>query len=647
MDRSFVSDTWKASALYAALTLLFAYPLSLHPGETLFGDNPDTHLFIWTLAWDTHAFVHQPLAIFDANIYYPNGLTLAYSENLIGSALVAAPILWLTGNPVLAMNIPALLACVLCGLGAYVLARSLRLDGRGAIICGLVFAFAPARFVRTGQLHLGTVQWIPFALASLHAYFDGGRARDLRLAVAFFMLQALTSGHGAVFLTLAMSGLVAYRVLFGEPLALRQRLRDFGLQGALLLAPAALVYWPYRRVQIEMGLRRTLGAWAPTPESFLAAPTHLQHWLLSWLPGPHVNETASAHLFPGYLPVLLAGIALLARAQTRGRRRLSLPGCGVIAPRWQSRAALVLDIVVIAGMTIGLVVLASGPIRWRVGGVVLFSVRDVVRPLILVAVAVALRIALARTIPFAVRERLHRLRESWRQQTPGWRRDTTTFYGLLTLMCVWISLGPPIGIWPLIYWIPGLNFIRVPTRFMVLAMLGLAVLAGIGFDRLAARLSSWKRTWLAAAVGVLLVVEFAGMPLPVTPYRVNIPAVDRWLATQPKPFVVAEFPVTLAIRYQTTYMLHSMVHWQKTVHGYSGFEAPLHTRLYQELRGFPDELSLRRLRDLGVYYMVVHEDFYPPGAWPAVDDRLQRFKDQLTLEHTEGSGRVYSFRREP
>ena len=85
-DMSRVPDTLKAAALYAALTVLFAYPISVRPGEVLFGDNPDTHLFIWTLAWDTHAFLHHPLGIFNANIYYPYPNTLAYSENLIGLA---------------------------------------------------------------------------------------------------------------------------------------------------------------------------------------------------------------------------------------------------------------------------------------------------------------------------------------------------------------------------------------------------------------------------------------------------------------------------------------------------------------------------------------------------------------------------------
>ena len=79
------------SALYAALTFVMAYPFSASPGALVLADLPDTHLYIWTLAWDVYAFVHQPVLIFDANIYHPYPNTLAYSENLIGSALFAAP----------------------------------------------------------------------------------------------------------------------------------------------------------------------------------------------------------------------------------------------------------------------------------------------------------------------------------------------------------------------------------------------------------------------------------------------------------------------------------------------------------------------------------------------------------------------------
>jgi len=139
---------WAAACLFVALTFLLTYPLSITANRTLPSDDPDGHLFMWTLAWDAHAFIHQPLSIFDANIFYPNHNSLAYSENLIGSAVFAAPVLWLTGNPVLAVNVVSLLSCMLCGLGAYVLGRRVGLSAAGAVLTGLIFAFSPPRFFR-------------------------------------------------------------------------------------------------------------------------------------------------------------------------------------------------------------------------------------------------------------------------------------------------------------------------------------------------------------------------------------------------------------------------------------------------------------------------------------------------------------------
>src|SRR3979409_2554708 len=92
-----ISGTWRAIALYSVLTLLLAYPISVRPDRIAWADDPDAHLVMWLLAWDAHAFLHQPLSIFDANDFYPEHRTLAYQENLIGDALFAAPVLWLTG----------------------------------------------------------------------------------------------------------------------------------------------------------------------------------------------------------------------------------------------------------------------------------------------------------------------------------------------------------------------------------------------------------------------------------------------------------------------------------------------------------------------------------------------------------------------
>ena len=72
--------TLLVALLFVALTALFAWPLSARPGDRVMSASPDANLFMWTLAWDVHAFTHQPLDIFDANIYHPLRRTLGDSE---------------------------------------------------------------------------------------------------------------------------------------------------------------------------------------------------------------------------------------------------------------------------------------------------------------------------------------------------------------------------------------------------------------------------------------------------------------------------------------------------------------------------------------------------------------------------------------
>lgn len=567
MNRSELRRTTLVAAGFAALTIALAYPVSIHPATLLLGDNPDTHLFLWTLAWDTHALTAQPLSIFDANIYFPYPGTLAYSENLLGSGLMAAPIIWLTGDLVLALNLVQLASCVLCGLGAYVLARRVGISPLGAVLAGIVFLAAPPRFFRIGQLHLAAVQWVPFGLAYLHTYLDAGRKRDLRIAIAFFILQALASGHGAIFLGVAMLALLVYRVALGESLAWAKRVRDFGLPGLALLAPLIWLYAPYRAAQTDMGLRRALYAWVPTPSSYLATPSHLHQYFRALVTDTNFNETADAWLFPGVTVLLFAAMALCYWG-------------------WQ-------------------IVTGRAPIA--------------------------------------------RL-----------RREAGVFYLLLALLSVAFFLPEPVGLWPHVYALPGFSFIRVPSRFMILAMLALGVVLGAGFDRLLALSdtrdsasgvegvgASRKRGVVAAVLAVLLLAEYASMPLYNVPFAVEIPAIDRWLNTLPKPFVIAEVPVPSPgnkgahERQQTMAMLHSTAHWQKTVHGYSGIRPALHERLYLELTAFPDETSLRSLRDLGVKYVVVHDEMYLAERRAEIDARYVRHAADLKLEHVEGSGKIY------
>jgi hypothetical protein len=450
---------------------------------------------------------------------------------------------------VLATNLVALLTCVLCGTGAYLLARRWQLSSAAGLLCGVIFAFAPPRFFRMGQLHMTAVQWIPFTLAFLHSYFERGRRRDLILALGFFTLQVLSSGHGAVFLVVAIALLLAWRSLFGAPVTPTKWFSDFGALGAFLIAPALWVLIPYQLAQSEAGLRREYPADAmPGLTEWFASPSRLHVALQQLALGHAINDHAIAFLFPGLIALLLTAIALLL----------------------------------------------------------------------------------------------------WRPARRSLASDATGFFLVLALISTALFTTWPVDTWRLVYGLPGFNFIRVPSRFILLVLLSLGMLSAIAFDRLTLRLPARSRMIAAAALAFALLLEYNSYPFSGVPYRVDVTATHRWLSTQPKPFVVAEVPVPSIgdlgayERHQTAAMLHTTAHWQRTIHGYSGIRRPLHEQLSETLTEFPNPRSLAWLREIGVTHIVVHRDRYPDDRWPEIKSRLDGITT-LALAHSEGPTSVYTF----
>jgi hypothetical protein len=543
--------------VFVLLTAVLTLPLSLEPATRAMALSADTRLFLWTPSWDVHALLHQPLRIFDANIFHPEPRTLAYSEHVVGSAIVGAPFLVASGNPVLALNVVILLSCVLSGAGTFFLARELGIPRSGAFAAGVIFAFAPPRFTRLAQLHLATVQWIPFCLAFVHRYLREYRRRDLIAAVFFFTLQSITSGHGGLFLLLSLLALGLYLLARRRFPPLRTLGRDLGIAGALLLALNLPFALPYFRVQRELGLRRTIGAvydWVPNATSFLASPSYVDQALVALVPPlARAVADAKAYMFPGWLTLLLIGACLLAPRRDGDTMPRSDVGLG--------------------------------------------------------------------------------------------------FYALLAALSLWASLGPPFGLYAALYHLlPGFDLIRVPSRLAILTQLALAVLAGAGAARLIDRLRPPLQAGAAAGLVLLLAAEFA-TPLNAPAYPIETGEVDRWLAARPKPFVVAELPVAppadavASARQHSHYMLHSMLHWQPTVNGYSGFVPPRHEMLFDQLTRFPDEGSVRALEKLGVNYVVLHRADYGEERYAkAIADAQALFPTRLVVEHDAPDGRVYSVR---
>jgi hypothetical protein len=297
--------------LYAGLTLVMTFPALLRLKVAIIGDGVDSLLNCWIIAWDIHkltAFEFRTL--FDANIFFPYPNTLAYSEHMLGVALLAIPLRIGLGDPLLTYNLTLLLSFVLSAAGTYGLVRYLTGSNPAAFIAGLIFAFFPWRFAHLPHLQLLSAQWIPLTFLFLHKYRESGSALSLSGAAFFFVLLFYSCGYYGLFL-----GFFAFIFLFLGWLESREdRLRRlvqgllFSLFSLLLLLPGLLPYWRLKRDFAFSRPFDDLIFFSADLLTFLSAPRENRLWgsFLEALRKPEGD------LFPGIIPWALAAVGLAA-----------------------------------------------------------------------------------------------------------------------------------------------------------------------------------------------------------------------------------------------------------------------------------------------------------------------------------------------
>ena len=104
-----------AFAGFALLAILHTWPLAASPATSSRYDNSDAMLNEWTVAWVGHQIVSDPLHLFDANIFFPERNTLAYSEAMLVQGVLGAPLVWLGAPTLLVYNLVLLAGFTLTG----------------------------------------------------------------------------------------------------------------------------------------------------------------------------------------------------------------------------------------------------------------------------------------------------------------------------------------------------------------------------------------------------------------------------------------------------------------------------------------------------------------------------------------------------
>ncbi len=296
MRRSLLVELVAMSGVLTAITIVMLYPYARHLDWV--SDLYDPLFSIWRIAWVAYQLPRDPAHLYDANIFWPERYTLAYSDGMPLTGAAAAPFIWLGAPPAIVHNVFVLASFVLCGLAMYLLVRSLVGSRLPAVVSAVAFAFYPFRFEHFLHIELLSAFWMPLALWALHKTLNdpGRRWRMGLLTGALVAAQYLSSMYFGVFLACFM--LVVWGVL-----SLARKLRGIAagplLVGAILTGVLILPSLPpYAHVRSSVGERSKdeVRGYSAQPADYLA----VHH------PDRRVGGCNERQVFPGFLLVVLA-----------------------------------------------------------------------------------------------------------------------------------------------------------------------------------------------------------------------------------------------------------------------------------------------------------------------------------------------------
>jgi hypothetical protein len=555
-----------ALAWFLLIAVYVTWPLAAHAGTSVLGNLGDPLEVAWRIAWGAHAVVEQPLHLFEANMFHPEPLTLAYSENHLGVAALVAPLFWATGNALLSYNVAILLVLAAGGFGVYLLVWEVTGERGPALVAGTAYAALPFRvsMATLGHVHVIALHFTPLVLVLL-LQLRRDRSWWRVAALAVLIAGALWSSLTGAFMTLVAIGTFA----LWETVRLRRRVWPWlwrtGLAVMAGLVAALPVLLPYREVRHlhpdyrhpeseAIALSATAGAYLNPPRG---GPT--VRWFYEDLAERFSPATGAGEkeLFPG----------------------LWLTGAGVV--------------------TVGVAAVAAARRRHRDNG----------------------------------------------SRLPA--GEVAAFCGLLTVVAMVLSFGPHYGARPdgppmpfgVVNALTGGTLQRAPARIGALALLALAVLAGIGL--------SWARRPLRRAlVGAslaVLVIEF--MPVNVdlvkpparTAAHAHIAGRDGAVLGLPTIEWDAQGGLILAsLPRESQHLYLSTEHWRPMTNGWGAYHPPAALAFAAAMADIPSPAAFRALRERNVRTVVVQTGLTAGTRWEGVEQRLAGWPGVRLLERGTG-----------
>jgi hypothetical protein len=578
-----------ALAAFALLACLQAWPLPVQLTTRLTGPpSGDTGVYVWN-TWvfgrelierggspyfTSRIFSLDPQADLSLHNYTP------FADLL---ALPFQPMLGVVG----AFNFVYLINVTLAGFGLFLLVR--RLTGRddAAFLSGVVFALSPFLVARSAaHFSLISAAPLPFFVYWLDRAWSTGRVREALATGATLAWAAASDLYYAVYCVMLGALLIASRCLAVTPVAagrprhrLARLLLDIGIAAIAMVVGGIYVLGggSIHLASVSISMRSLYTPVLLLTILILARMLIAVRLRVQWMPAP----ITATHVRVLAIAAILATILLSPTLYAVGRRVVE--GRMVSAPvLWRSSAPGV-DLAAVVAPNPTHPLTPDSLTGWLTGLGGGFVENVVSIPLVALV-----------TIGWAWRRREFRPPRLW-----------LAIAGGFTLL----ALGPFVHIagfntyiptpWALLRYVPIIGAARMPSRFAIVAMLGVAVLFGLAVAAILDRRPA-RRHRILATLGVLLAFEL--WPVPRTLYAATMPSIYRIVAADPRPVRVLELP--FGIRdglssigdYSAASQFYQTFHGKALVGGYLSRVSEQRKRLYlrQPVRRALITLSERR-----------------------------------------------------
>lgn len=601
--------------LYTGICALLLHPYFFHPASTVNGDN-DVLLNIWIMQWISHQLSVDPVHLFDANMFFPNKGTLAFSEILLPNALLSGGITFLGRNPILAYNLVFFLMIVCSALAMFYFTRYFIKNDIAAFIAGVVFAFP---LINMGLLQLKSTFGIPLTFLFFFKYFQKCERRSLFFLCLVFVLQFLSCVYYGFYLIVCFGILFPFLV-YGFRKNLSRRFFAWGVIG-ILAAGIVLTPFVYQYYQVSKDYNIKRGS-----EDVRGADLKDFAFLSLYKIIPKKVKSLKSLIKPQRRKASLGIIALafgiygwISYAKKRKKRIKFQNFPKSVSPRI-FRVIKFIYLSLLSFVSVSLII-------YHISGVkslffLFYTMTENNYIFYFRFASIGFSLYLLYRYVLLLKDETQFLPKIF---------YSLLLIGILTLV---FSMGKDLNIFDRSYgtgpyvllykYLPGFSGLRAYHRFSIITFFSLAFLVGWGAKVIIERIQPSK----ARYIFVLLLCLFLLGEYKLTgqrkgtyrfPHGQGIPEVYKWLKSTEGDKIIVEFPFKTVIpeeegsgmklnpKQTNSYLYYSTFHWKTLVNGRSGFFPPSDHFLSWHLLDFPTFDDIYLLKKIGVDYIIDHE----------------------------------------